>query len=215
MIQLPYYRKYKVSEKRRKKYYIEGKHEPTAKKFEDDRYFYGDDGFLYDSKDVDKKGRPQRVVANPLAAGTPRFQRISGQAFYDGSMNEHVRTKIVKSIKSEYVKIMRKEPGIPADKFPLRIWIYLSAHPNNWNWDMDNLWIHSKMILDSLVEAKLIPDDSIKFVSASPYMIYRPIKESEEEHFLVRLIPKDEVVTDYAPYYNSKAYEREISGSRK
>lgn len=201
----------KLSDKQRKRYYIMDKREPTAKKFEDERYFYDKvgkdkDWYLYDKKDVDKKGNPKKVIANPESYGKPRLMKINGNAIYSGNMSHHVRNKVVTEMKKHYKPhIQRLEPVNKSD-YPIRVWIDFNGHTQpkharDGDWDIDNQWIHSKVIMDCLTECGIIIDDSIRFVSAAPYLRFFSIREERSPYLKVQVLGKgDKVICTGANY---------------
>jgi hypothetical protein len=52
-------------------------------------YSWDKKGYLVDSVN-------NRILANPLVAGKPKYWTINGQRIYDGSLNYHARAKVAR-----------------------------------------------------------------------------------------------------------------------
>jgi hypothetical protein len=171
-----------VSKRRRAKYFNKKKVKVTDLPNKHQKYI-STGKYLWDKKGylVDDKGN--RVLANPLVAGKPKFWTINGQRIYDGSLNYHVRAFVARWVHS-YLKPYIEE--LPTFKLKegeyLRVWIDLYKPGENQNWDCDNLWPWTKWFMDTLVECGKVPDDSIEFVRSCGQISY---VESVDERKLV------------------------------
>jgi len=114
---------------------------------------------------IDKWG--ERYIINRRVAGTPKFETLSGNKFYSGYGNSRVRAMLMDKLKDDFRKKIKKYLPIkirPED-FPIRIdWDIFSVKGKG-DWDLDNLWFYRKAFVDVLKECKVIPDDSIEYVT--------------------------------------------------
>lgn len=172
-----------LAKARKAKYFKKGT--ATAKKraakYKHKMYTWNKQGFL-----VTPSG--ERVVANSKSAGTPRFLKINGQQLYSGNMNAMVRSKVVNEIKdfmATYVK------DIEPMSLPIRVESDLYAPLAAKNWDLDNQWIYHKCFLDALVNAGVIPDDNVMFVTQAPAFRFFPVEHKEDRAIVYRLIEED------------------------
>ncbi len=172
-----------LAKARKAKYFKKGT--ATAKKraakYKHKMYTWNKQGFL-----VTPSG--ERVVANSKSAGTPRFLKINGQQLYSGNMNAMVRSKVVNEIKdfmATYVK------DIEPMSVPIRVESDLYAPLAAKNWDLDNQWIYHKCFLDALVNAGVIPDDNVMFVTQAPAFRFFPVEHKEDRAIVYRLIEED------------------------
>jgi hypothetical protein len=168
-----------ISQRRRAKYYkksdytqgkIPKKH---LKNIQSGFYYFNAAGYLVDSN-------KNRIIANPLVAGKPKYWTINGQRIYDGSLHYTARSKVA--------KWMHKYLGEYIDQIPkivipegcyLRIWIDMYKPADRLNWDCDNQWPWTKWFLDTLVEKGKIPEDSVEFVRSSGQITYIPSDEKK------------------------------------
>ena len=172
-----YEEKVPVSKRRRAKYYKKKdlSRNNIAKKYinglKNGIYNYDKQGYLVDSS-------KNRVLANPLSAGTPKFWTINGQRMYDGTLHYTARSKITRWM-HEYLKQYIEElPVIKLQKGEfLRVWVDMYKPLQVQNWDCDNQWPWTKWFLDTCVELGKIPDDSIQIVRSSGQITYIPSDE--------------------------------------
>ena len=119
-----------------------------------------------------------RIIANPISAGKPRFWVINGQRIYDGTLHYAVRAKVAKWV-HEYLKQFIED--LPVINIPeghhLRIWIDMYKEESDSRWDVDNQWLWTKWFLDTCVEMGKIPDDSIKYVRSAGQITFIPSTE--------------------------------------
>lgn len=199
-----YIRKVKLSEARNIKYYEKGKREPKALKYSDvDKYewmkFSNNKTYLVD------KTTKERVIANPKAAGTPRFVTINGQKIYNGDIDKHLRNKVMSSIKEFFTPFIAQLDVIPIECFP--IMLTLEVHDiirepsSNSLWDVDNrAWPYIKAFQDCLTGNKdkegkkrckqIIPDDNVLFITQPPVPKFIPV-DNEEDRKLVFTIVRE------------------------
>ena len=166
-----------ISQRRRAKYYkksdytqgrIPKKH---LKNIQSGFYYFNSTGYLVDSN-------KNRIIANPLVAGKPKYWTINGQRIYDGSLHYTARSKVAKWMHrylGEYIDQIPKIV-IPEGCY-LRIWIDMYKPADKLNWDCDNQWPWTKWFLDTLVEKGKIPEDSVEFVRSAGQITYIPSDE--------------------------------------
>ena len=125
----------------------------------------------------------EKVIANSLSVGTPRYEAISGNRFttgYDG----YLRNNIVYALKEmyrPYVKSMRS-----FDLFPLIMeWDFYTTIGEA-NFDMSNFWFYLKYFEDTLIDEGLIPDDSVRYITGSAGPLFIPVRRFGQRKFVFR-----------------------------
>ena len=157
-----------ISDRRRTKYYKKG--DKLPKKYESKIHTglleYDKGGYLIDQS-------KNRVISNPIVAGTPKYWTINGQRIYDGSLHYTARSKIARWMHEYLAEYIEQLPviNIPPGCY-VRIWLDLYKPGDRLNWDCDNLWPWTKWFLDTLVEKGKIPDDSVQYVRSSGQINY-------------------------------------------
>lgn len=179
-----YIRKIQLSKARRIKYYEKNKARPKAKKYQDVlKYGYKQLAGLGNRSFLVEFESNLRVIANPKAAGTPRFQMINGQDIYNGNVAKHTRNKIVSAIKDQfkpYIKTL-----VPVKDYPIEI--TLSIEGELGGFDLDNRsGPYLKCTQDLLTEETIIEDDNVNFIRRI-ILEFIPI-ENEEDRTLTLTI---------------------------
>lgn len=151
----------------------------------------------------------ERVIANPRAVGTPKFQMISGQDFYSGVLHPAVRHEIMDQIKGSFIPHIKRIPYIGF--YPLKITLELHDTLSNFygkgdnendRWDVDNRsYPYCKAFCDVLTALHKIKDDDKLYITSPPSAEFCPV-ENHEDRKLVFIITKDtrERVANH-PYY--------------
>tara|TARA_Y100000401_G_C8323787_1_gene226938 strand:- start:274 stop:855 length:582 start_codon:yes stop_codon:yes gene_type:complete len=172
-----YIDKVPISKRRRAKYYKrKDLSKPNiAKKYTDGIkngiYKYDKQGYLIDQS-------KNRVLSNPISAGTPKYWTINGQRMYDGTLHYTARAKITKWMHEYLRQFIEDLPVIKLqDGEYLRVWVDMYKPLQVQNWDCDNQWPWTKWLLDTCVELGKIPDDSIQIVRSSGQVTYIPSDE--------------------------------------
>lgn len=164
--------KVKLSESRRKQYYISDHQLSKTKqqKVTDGRWSYkkGKNGTYFL---VDENG--DWVIRNPQSYGTPKWFHLAGNKFTSG-LHQGIRNKVVKEMKNFYRPYIR-EQAICIRDFPVRVFWYLhTTLDDTRRWDTSNLWFYYKYFEDVLIENEdeegnriepIIPDDSREYVT--------------------------------------------------
>lgn len=192
-----------ISSKRRKKYWKLGKKQTVESFYESLPKRHKDKKLDRNGYLIDEKGR--RVVSNPIAAGTPKYEILSGNNLLSGYGNPNIRAKLVKSLREFYrphVQEYIKQHG-PIEKFPLRVeWdVYTTVpeDPTKASWDAGNLFFYYKYFEDSLhkdaeINEKylaLIPEDKVVYITHPPGPKIIPIDNWEDRKFIFKFYHDD------------------------
>ena len=136
-----------LSKQRRAKRYKKG--DKIPKKYQGEGYHFNRNKLL-----VDPEG--SLVIKNSRTAGTPRLKKINGQEIYSGNMHPRVRAKVISEMKAFFAepigKAFKKHGPIPDDDIPAKMSIDIYTIIGEANWDLDNLWIYTKVIQDVVAE---------------------------------------------------------------
>jgi len=190
-------RQIKVSNKRNPIYYSNrpgrGRRTTIPKKYANN--YFNTEGYL-----IDNIG--DRIIANFISVGTPKYQAINNQFIYAG--NNITRRIIVSGLKDFLKPFVEKIDII--HKVPLIIECEIFTPPGLANWDIENIsTIYSKVLNDLLVSEGKIKDDSIRYITKpAAGALYVPI-ESDNERKLVYKFYKD----DRFEIQQLKLWERE------
>jgi len=146
------------------------------------------------------------VVANPVAAGTPKYAPISGQKIWAAQTASWDRARMLGFVKETIVKVLEELDPSPIDFYPIEIQAeffgrVVSPLSHNDKWDLDNWFIiWQKCFQDCLIGNKdgdgnpttkvLLPDDSIRYITMPPYVKFTPVVKPEDEK-LVFIIKSD------------------------
>lgn len=189
-----YLTKVKLSDSRRATYYPEHKRDSLPKKYRNTGFKFKD-GFL-----VGPDG--ERVIANPKAAGTPKFEIVSGNKLSTGYGSPHIRNTITNALKDFFRPFARSLTPFTDDQYPLRVEWDLFTTVDRSNFDLSNLWFYYKYFEDCLHESKnpitgelydapIIRDDSVKYMTHSPGPKLVPVKHFDERAFVFRFYRDD------------------------
>ena len=172
-----YEEKVPISKRRRAKYYKKKdlSKKNIAKKYtnglKNGIYSYDKQGYLIDQN-------KNRVLSNPISAGTPKYWTINGQRMYDGTLHYTARSKITRWMHEYLAQYIEELPIIKLqDGEYLRVWVDMYKPLQVQNWDCDNQWPWTKWFLDTCVDLGKIPDDSIQIVRSSGQITYIPSNE--------------------------------------
>lgn len=192
----------KMSNKRNKKYYYIGENKNTGKPMWRPRdlpktYKAKLDEGEYTLKEergkqylLDEEG--EKIVANPRAAGTPRYWKLSGNDFMSGYGSKHVRHKLTTGLKDFYRPIVKAQMvPFKEEDYPLTITWEFHSTLGKANWDIDNMFFYWKYLQDVLEDEGIIVEDNIKYITASPGPVFVPVDSWEDRKFVFRFY-KDE-----------------------
>ena len=163
-----------ISQRRRAKYFkrIDQKNNRIPKKhlakLKAGHLYFDQQGYLIDQN-------KNRVIANPLVAGKPKYWTINGQRIYDGSLHYTARATVARWMHKylgEYIDDL-PEIEIPTGCY-LRVWLDIYKPNDSDKWDCDNQWPWVKWFMDTLVEKGKIPEDSVAYVRSAGQVTYIP-----------------------------------------
>ena len=183
-----------ISNKRRAEYYKKGDKIPK-------KYMH----LRFDKKGYLKSKSGERIIKNPVAAGTPKKWKINGQGLYSGVVNRFTRKKMKDQLSESYKQNWDVEKGffIPMDLYPLSIeWEFYTVIGKG-DWDLDNKWIYLKVFLDTLSSEGIIFDDSIKYITNSPSPMFFPVETKEESKFVFKFYQDDRPEILNHPFYKN------------
>jgi hypothetical protein len=188
-----YVRKVQLSNARNKKYYEEGKKLPKAAKYYNPANYQF---VLYPNKIkylTDMKTK-ERVVANPKAAGTPGWTTINGQNFYNGTIREHTRAKVVNTIKEQFTPYIEQLTPLKPEDYPIRIKVHIKdvLIEGTSYWDLDNrIGPYLKCSQDILTgnhgkSKKIIEDDDTRYLR-SIHLDYTEIADNNQRELKITI----------------------------
>jgi hypothetical protein len=160
----PLPKKVQVSKKRNKQYWKKtDKLTLTMERhLKKNLIFLHRDGYYRDSISKTK------IWKNTKSAGTPGYLSINAQHIYNSNMSQIMRSSYIKRIKSVIRPFLVGIQPVDISDFPVQLTGKLYCPSGAANWDLDNLaYIYSKVIQDLLVELRIIPDDSIRYINKS------------------------------------------------
>lgn len=183
-----------ISNKRRTEYYKKGDKIPK-------KYMH----LRFDKKGYLKSKSGERVIKNPVAAGTPKKWKINGQGLYSGVVNRFTRKKMKDQLSESYKQNWDVEKGffIPMDLYPLSIEWEFHTVIGKGDWDLDNKWIYLKVFLDTLSSEGIIFDDSIKYITNAPSPMFFPVETKEESKFVFKFYQDDRPEILNHPFYKN------------
>lgn len=185
----------KLSNKRRPKYYqLKGKKwkpKDLSKTLQSklDSKEYGITGaYLVDEN-------KQKVIANPIAAGTPKFLKLGGNDFTTGFGSPHIRNKVVTELKKFFLPfIIDQLKPIDRNDTPLIIEWELHAPIPKIMYDLSNLWFYYKYFEDCLFEKQdnngksitpILPDDNLQYITKPGNApLFCPVETWEDRKFV-------------------------------
>jgi hypothetical protein len=233
-----YITKVQTSKKRRKKYFnkydgkgvsrsysyddLDGKYKPLQEHYEGPPYnlpisksnalklHEGD--YSWNSQGYLEDGNGDRVVANPRAAGTPNYEKLSGNRFSSGFGNHHLRRRLTHGLKDFYRPIVRNQlEPFDDDVYPLWVrWECYTVISRN-VFDLDNFWFYWKYLSDVLAEDEdpndgssldpIIPDDNFEYFTAPARPILYPIDDWDDRKFVFQFYRDTrDIITNQSPW---------------
>lgn len=182
IIEIPKYITHvELAKARRAKRYKVGDRIP--KKFKD--FEFNDKGVL-----VDDKGIP--IIKNPATAGTPRLKKINGQEIYSGRMHPRVRAKVIAEMKTFFRPFFDDIDPVTEEELPVKIAIEMHTPLGNGMWDLDNLWVYTKVLQDVIVDKGILPDDNVQYITNSGENQFVPTDTDEERKIIVTIVSNNE-----------------------
>lgn len=107
----------------------------------------------------------ERIISNPIAAGTSKYVPINSQILYSSS-GQFTRAKIMRELHSWWKEILKNEQPFEEKDYPLYIHIDWYCPKSHSTQDIDNFtYIMEKSLFDSMQEINMIPDDTVDYIS--------------------------------------------------
>lgn len=113
---------------------------------------------------IDSKNK--KIVKNPLQKGNPEYWNLNGQSFYSNNMTWKQRSTIVNYYHKyfkPFVINQLKEPFPIFLSHTLNMEVIIHEVYSKFTPDITNMWILSKLIEDTVVNCKILRDDSPEF----------------------------------------------------
>ena len=186
-----------LSKARQKKYYELGSSlsKKMAKKYHNKE--------AYEWRCVNKRsflyhiGTDDKVVANPKAAGTPKYQIINGQAIYNGAMHPTVRAKVFRELKEHIAPYL---DGIePIKEAPLKIFIEIhdTIREGSSLFDIDNrsypyLKAWQDVLTGNKGENKVILQDDNILIVTTVQSKFIPVHTTAERQIIFKIYKEDD-----------------------
>lgn len=157
-----YIRKVMVSKSRRPSYYYQGENIPS--KYENQ---LGSNYQWVRFQDVSKAmlcdANATPIIKNKNSVGTAKYKVINGQDLHTCRMADYERKSIIDALKEMFTPYVLQLPVI--SKFPIKV--RFDFYEPELPIDLDNFSIfYTKTFFDTLVDKKIIPDDSVKYVDS-------------------------------------------------
>lgn len=126
----------------------------------------------------------QRIIANPLAAGTSKYVPINGQIFYSQNGGQFTRVKIVNALHEFYKEALEGIQPFVSQDYPIVMvvnWFCPYSHKTLDNTNFAAVYI--KTFEDVLTNMGIIRDDEVKYVTGS-FPIYTPVEDFEHRKII-------------------------------
>jgi hypothetical protein len=190
VVEIPQYiQKIKLSEKRRTYYYEEHIDELPERYYKPHYVWRRIPGQKREIADTGKfiplfrlfNEKTQKfVVKNPSTAGKPRWLSIGGNIIWE-QVHESTRTEIANKIKDSMRPLVQKyREEFKRLRFPVMVTGEVHTTPKFCNWDLSNLWVYNKVFEDLLRAERLLPDDSILYITLPMAPRFIPIRNDED-----------------------------------
>lgn len=180
-----------TSAKVRPKPYVKGR-SIIPKKYQNDDY-----GFKisrYKGEDVEvlyRKSDGIIIPSNSRTVDKPRLKKVNGQDVYNQNAMTFGRSKIVQILHEYFDKFLKGQQPIQEEHYPLTIQMTFNVHDmGRNNVDNDNKWIWRKVLQDTMVDNKLIPDDNVNIINGN-MEITNLIPGSENQSLIIRVYGKN------------------------
>lgn len=160
-ITVPNFTEYiKVAESKKLKPIVKGKRKIPKKYLDETKYSFDDKNRLIELS------TGKLVPGNPNVVGKPRYWRVNGQDIYNQKVKTFQRNNYIGMLHNYFSNLFEKEfENIRIKKFPLNLSIiFYVKDMQDHNIDNDNKWIWEKVIQDTLVESKILPDDNPRII---------------------------------------------------
>lgn len=141
----------------------------------------------------------ERVIKNSRSVGTPRYQTLSGNSFWAGFGHPSQRAILARALKDGLKENMIVEGDpLKVEDFPLQVFWKISK-PTAIDFDISNLWFYYKMLEDCLVDLKIIPNDTFRYISWLSGPKFETCSTEEEREIVLILRPDPRWTHDTRP----------------
>lgn len=154
----------KLAEKRKLIPIIKGEKKIFPKK-------YQNENFIWNAKNqLINKDTGDLVARNSMLVGKPRYWKLNGQDIYNQKVKHSARGGIMQKLHAMFEPHL-KNIKIEDKSYPISLRInhytldYNKEAGKDKNIDNDNKWIYNKVIMDSLRDLKVIPDDNPYYIN--------------------------------------------------
>lgn len=171
----------KVTNKRRKLYYIEGK-DRIPQKYKNDNYSFDRKGRLYHIESG------ELMIRNSRSYFKPRERQINGQLLYSSAITRAARNIYIRKIHEYLAPFLEQFKKLnDSSKYPLMMELLFYVHNKGTHTiDNDNRWIWRKCIQDTLTELGKWSDDNNNIISRNEEeTIFIP--DSEKERLVIKI----------------------------
>jgi len=135
----------------------------------------------------------EKIIANPSRVGLPSVVNINGQAIYNGDIARFDRNNMINQIKDQFRTYLCTLTPIAPENLPIRIDCLVcdeladSLFLNGQDWDIENRFFpYAKAFHDLLVSLKIIPDDSVRYITEPAHPIFMPVPKTEDRKLIFR-----------------------------
>jgi hypothetical protein len=127
----------------------------------------------------------KKIIKNTKSVNTPNLVAINGQLIYNNQFSGVERSLYIQLIKKVLKPFIIKIT--PITEFPIKFTCTVFREFGRGDWDLDNLWIYTKVIQDLMVDEKIIPEDNVKYISQSMGFKYVPIPPDSTPAMVVEI----------------------------
>lgn len=180
----------RIAEKKMAKPFIKDSKKKLPKKYQTDEFKWNNKGQLVYST------TGSIVPSNSMTVGQPRDWKINGQDIYNQKVKHSARASIMQKMHGKFRRHLEKLEQIHPELFPLTLRINFfiedetKKEGRSKNIDNDNRWIYHKVIQDTLVELKKLPDDEPHIINGNYHKTY--FVENPEEVKLEIILLQDD-----------------------
>lgn len=115
----------------------------------------------------------KRIVANPLANGTPKFIPVNSQLFYS-SVHHAVRNLVMAELHEYWKDVFKEHAPFTEQEYPLFIWIDWYNVQEHKTQDIDNFtYIIEKSMFDAMTESGINPNDTVEYICGQASLFHK------------------------------------------
>ena len=136
---------------------------------------------------LDKDG--EKILLNPRTAGKPKFNKLSGNAFFSGYGSIAIRRKMAGELKQFFVDAINASDLEPITEYPIQIGWEIHCPVGQGNWDLDNLWFYKKFFIDALRDTGILREDTINEITSLVGPKFFPVDDEEKRKMVFTFKP--------------------------